>query len=73
MNRITFGILLFCLIFLANCQPYRKVIHKTDSEAKCLDGTPPAVYLHDGGDHKNFLILFMGGGYCAGVSIDGTL
>ena len=27
---------------------YRKVIHNTDPEAKCLDGSPGALYIHEG-------------------------
>lgn len=25
---------------------YTKIIHNTDTNAKCLDGSPPMVYLH---------------------------
>ena len=27
---------------------YRKVTHNTDPEAKCLDGSPAALYIHEG-------------------------
>jgi hypothetical protein len=27
-------------------EPYKLVIHNTDPNAKCLDGTSPALYLH---------------------------
>lgn len=54
-------------------QPYRKIIHNSDPKAKCLDGSSPAVYLHEGGDKKNFLIFFNGGGYCAGANLQQTL
>lgn len=52
---------------------YRKVIHNTDPNAKCLDGTPPALYLHEGGDTKKFLIFFVGGGYCRGKNLNQVL
>ena len=29
-------------------QPFKKVIHKTDPKAKCLDGSDPALYIHSG-------------------------
>jgi hypothetical protein len=54
-------------------QPYRKIIHNSDPKAKCLDGSSPAIYLHEGGDKKNFLIFFNGGGYCAGANLQQTL
>jgi O-palmitoleoyl-L-serine hydrolase len=43
---------------------YEKVIHNFDPEAKCLDGSPGLLYVHEGGDTKNFLIFFEGGGLC---------
>jgi hypothetical protein len=43
---------------------YRKVIHNTDPEARCLDGSPSLLYVHEGGDPKNILIFFLGGGMC---------
>jgi hypothetical protein len=64
-------VLLLCLLgALALCaeQPYKLVIHNTDPQAKCLDGSSPALFLHEGGDTKNFLIFFVGGGFCAGLT-----
>ena len=43
---------------------YQKVIHNTDAEAKCLDGSPGLIYVHEGGDPKNILIFMLGGGFC---------
>jgi hypothetical protein len=37
------------LFFISNATAsnyYQKIIHNTDPEAKCLDGTPGALYLH---------------------------
>lgn len=39
-------ILLLC--YLSTCQKYKKIVHVTDPDAKCLDGTPPALYVHQG-------------------------
>lgn len=41
------AVLSLFLVF-AQAAPYKKVIHNTDPKAKCLDGTSPAVYLHQG-------------------------
>ena len=43
---------------------YKKVIHNIDGEAKCLDGTPGLLYVHEGGQTDKFLIFFQGGGLC---------
>ena len=29
-------------------EPYVKIVHHTDPDARCLDGTPPALYVHQG-------------------------
>lgn len=54
-------------------QPYRKIIHNSDPRAKCLDGSSPAIYLHEGGDTTKFIIFFTGGGFCASSSLEETL
>ena len=51
---------------------YRKIVHNLDPEAKCLDGSPPALYLHEG-DPNNILIYFMSGGSCSGNDLSSTL
>lgn len=45
---------------------YKKVVHFTDPEAKCLDGSPPAIYVHQGTEKDKFMIFLQGGGYCQG-------
>lgn len=40
-----------------NAQKYRKIVHTTDPDAKCLDGTPPALYVHEGSEKDKFLIF----------------
>jgi hypothetical protein len=72
---------IFLLIFLtlslslvALAQPnYRKVIHTTDPEAKCLDGSPPLLYISEGPVKDKFILYFVGGGYCAGLTLSETL
>lgn len=48
---------------------YTKIIHNTDPEAKCLDGSPPAIYVHEGGDTSRILIYMLGGGACVGNTL----
>jgi hypothetical protein len=48
-------------------RPYEKIIPDGSPDARCLDGTPPAIYMDWGDSDSNYLIFFMGGGYCAGV------
>jgi hypothetical protein len=58
-------LLIFCLFIQTHSLGnYKKVIHNYDPEAKCLDGTPGLLYVHEGGDSKNILIFFEGGGLC---------
>jgi O-palmitoleoyl-L-serine hydrolase len=64
---------ILCLCALATEQPYKKIIHNSDPNAKCLDGTSPALYLHEGGDTSKFLVFFVGGGYCAGTTLNQVL
>lgn len=52
---------------------YTKIIHNTDPNAKCLDGSGPMIYLHEGGDTKNILFYFVGGGACLGIDLASTL
>jgi len=70
-----FFMMVMSVALLAKCteQPYKKIIHNTDPKAKCLDGSSPAIYLHEGGDTKKFLIFFNGGGYCRGKSMTEVL
>lgn len=49
LGRLLEIILLLALTFAVTSQSfYRKVIHNTDPEAKCLDGSPGALYIHEG-------------------------
>jgi hypothetical protein len=44
-------LILFIIWFIAvgNTQRYKKIVHTTDPDARCLDGSPPALYVHEGG------------------------
>lgn len=39
-------------------EPYKLVINTIDPEARCLDGSFPAFYVHEGGDFNKFLVFF---------------
>lgn len=52
-----------------SAQLYQKIIHNSDPEAKCLDGSPALLYLHQGTQKDKFLIHFEGGGFCAGLTL----
>lgn len=70
---IAAAIALSLFLIIAHAAPYKKVIHNTDPKAKCLDGSSPAVYLHQGEDKDKFLIYFQGGGYCEGTGLSQVL
>lgn len=72
MNNLIILSLLLVSIHLQSIGKYRKIVHNIDPEAKCLDGSSPALYLHEG-DPKNILIYFMSGGSCSGNDISSTL
>ena len=52
---------------------YVQVIHNTDPEAKCLGGSPPMIYLHEGGETKDIVFHLIGGGICLGTNLESTL
>lgn len=42
-------LLILLVITIAHSEElYKKVIHSTDPDAQCLDGTPPILYYHEG-------------------------
>lgn len=63
-------VLLLAFSVVAEDELYNKIIHYTDPDALCLDGTPPLLYVHEGTDKNRFLIFFMGGGLCSGMTLD---
>lgn len=69
------AIFILSVLFVIACTqnaPYRKVVHGTDPEARCLDGSPAAIYLSEG-DPKNILMYFMGGASCGATDLSQTL
>ena len=71
INHKIYFLLLLAFVASINAieEDYKLVIHNSDPMAKCLDGTPPALYLHEGGDRTKFVVFFIGGGYCEGTTI----
>ena len=67
----TYLLIFFLFVaILAEEQPFKKIIHNTDPKAKCVDGSSPAIYLHQGNEPNNFIIFFVGGGACFGGNTD---
>ena len=52
---------------------YKKVVHNYDPEAKCLDGSPGLLYVHEGGEKDKILIFLEGGGLCGEETLEKTL
>ena len=71
MKSAIITLILITLVSAAN-KPYHKIVHVTDADARCLDGSPAFIYLSEG-DPENILIHFMGGASCAGNSLSDTL
>lgn len=65
---VTLIILFLIVKIVSNSEPYRKVIHMDITDAKCLDGSPAALYLHEA-DPKKILFYMQGGGVCGGNSL----
>lgn len=66
-------VFLILLVAATSSPAYQRVVHNTDPNAKCLDGSPPVLYYHEGGDLSKFLVFFIGGGMCEGTTLDQTL
>ena len=69
MNKIAILLSFIILTLSIATKDYTKVIHNTDPEAKCLDGSSPMIYLHEGGDTKRFVFHLIGGGACLGTDL----
>lgn len=47
MEKKSLLIFVLSLFYLSQTEEvYKKIVHNTDSEAKCLDGSPGALYIH---------------------------
>jgi hypothetical protein len=47
-KRILILALLSLIYVGSSLDLYKKVVHNTDPEAKCLDGSPALLYIHQG-------------------------
>ena len=71
--RFAFYLLITVCLLVVDCEQfYQKIIHKVDPEAKCLDGSPAAMYLHIGNPRK-IMFYMEGGASCAGDSYSESL
>lgn len=54
---------------------YNLVLHSKARGARCLDGSPTGMYIHEGtGANKDkYLIFFRGGGFCGGMTLMDTI
>ena len=75
IQHLLVAILLLASTVTAARGTFEKVINdKIDPEAKCLDGSPPAIFIQEG--EKDKILLFTSAGAaCAGfgTNIDETL
>jgi hypothetical protein len=72
--KILFELSLIAVLLLSvsSLPDYKKIVHNLDPEARCLDGSSPAIYLHEA-DQKNILFYLIGGADCAGADLSSTL
>lgn len=75
MAKILERLTILAVIAMAVCSNsfYKKIVHNTDPEAKCLDGSSPAVYVHQGSEPSKIFIMLIGGGTCAQEDLQSTL
>jgi hypothetical protein len=66
MKKYLLILVLAILLSASQAQNYKKVVHLTDPEARCLDGSPPAIYVHQGSEKDKFMLFLEGGGFCQG-------
>jgi len=58
INNLTLSLLVSLFVLINTQANYNKVIHNYDPEAKCLDGSPGLLYVHEGGEGNKILIFF---------------
>lgn len=66
-------ILLFTLALITHTQHFKKITNNRDPEARCLDGSTPIYYIHQGLTKSNFIIWFYGGGFFGAEDVPSTL
>ena len=64
MKRMLSAFSLLTLITLAHAIEYKKIMPDLGPEAKCLDGSSPALYIYQGSEPENILIWLVGNGTC---------
>jgi hypothetical protein len=70
---LTLSLVIFIFLNAVSSQHFKKVINTLDPEAKCLDGSPPIYYIHQGLSKSNFIIWFYGGGFFGSEDISSTI
>lgn len=53
-------------ILVVHAGMYKKHVYDTSSGARCLDGSPAYVLMHEGAEKEKILLYFLGGGFCEG-------
>ena len=66
MRTIT---ILFLILVSCTAQEYELKVNTLDPQAKCLDGSSPALLVHQGTTPKNILIFAIGNTSCAGFGV----
>ena len=68
-------LIILLLVFSTSCANYTRILQSTERGAACLDGSPPAMYIHEGvgANADKFLVYFQGGGFCGNIDINTTL
>ena len=62
LRLLTMLILLSRISSLTLQDNYKKIIHNTDPEARCLDRSPSFVYVEEGKLKDHIMLFFYGGG-----------
>lgn len=67
MKLVQIAVILLALLSLSYAQKLTKIINNLHSEARCLDGSPPAMYFYEGSTPENIVIYPMSMGACVAV------
>ena len=65
-------LLIFSSVIVLSFSVFTLHLHSVYSGARCLDGSPAALYVSPG-DNSNVVIFFEGGGACGGLNISATI
>lgn len=57
------------VVLVVHAGMYKKHVYNESTGARCLDGSPAYILLHEGAEKENILIYFLGGGFCQGNSL----